>query len=109
MTVQPSLFDQPPTGPLPERPRFDGAVYVPRVDDVRLTGQLRRVFDLMSDGRWRTLAEIEQATGDPAASVSAQLRHLRKSRFGAHRVEKRRRGAAEAGLWEYQLIINTAS
>ncbi|KKL56177.1 hypothetical protein LCGC14_2247980, partial [marine sediment metagenome] len=36
-----------------------------------------------------TLCEIEDLTGDPPASISAQLRHLRKERFGAHTVERR--------------------
>jgi hypothetical protein len=67
----------------------------------RLCGQIKRIYDLMSDGRWRSLAEIERATGDPQASISAQIRHLRKDRFGGHRVEKRRRG--ESGTWEYQV------
>ena len=83
--------------------RFDGPVYVPQHDLKRLTGQILRVFALMRDGRWRTLSEIEKTIGDPAASVSAQLRHLRKERFGAHVVAKRARGNRSIGLWEYRL------
>lgn len=45
----------------------------------------------------------EWTEGDPAASVSAQLRHLRKPRFGGFVVEKRPRGDRERGLWEYRL------
>ncbi len=103
-TEQASLFDMPPG--LPARPRFDGPVYVPALDDRRLTGQLLRIFELMRDGQWRTLPEIEEETDDPAASISAQLRHLRKARFGSHRVDKRRRTSATSGLWEYRLIVN---
>ena len=84
--------------------RFDGAEYVPSLDNKRLTGQILRVFELMRDGRWRTLQEIADATGDPHASISAQLRHLRKIRFGAHVVNRRARGERERGLFEYQLI-----
>lgn len=86
-----------PAGPL----RFDGAEYVRSLDDVRLTGQIRRVFELMRDGHWRTLDEIGHATGDPVASISAQLRHLRRPRFGRFQVEKRHRGEPCRGLWEY--------
>jgi hypothetical protein len=57
----------------------------------------------MKDGQWRTLEEIAQATGDPQASVSAQLRHLRKNKFGSYIVNKRSRGDREHGLWEYQV------
>ena len=85
-------------------PRFNGSDYSPEYDDARLTGQLRRVYSLMIDGVWRTLQDISLATGDPQASASAQLRNLRKSRFGAHTVNKRSRGDRERGLFEYQLI-----
>lgn len=89
---------------LPAPPaHFDGPVYEPRFDLARLTGQIERVHGFMADGGWHTLAEIEAATGDPAASVSAQLRHLRKARFGSHTVEKRPRGDREHGLWEYRM------
>lgn len=83
---------------------FNGPVYDHDADHARLTGQLKRVYDCMADGQWRTLAEIEAVTGDPPASISAQLRHLRKQRFGAFIVEKRSRGEREHGLWEYQLL-----
>jgi hypothetical protein len=85
--------------------KFNGPVYEARFDQKRLTGQILRVFGLMSDARWRTLSEIEAAIGDPPASVSAQLRHLRKQRFGAHTVEKRSRGERVTGLWEYKLLV----
>ena len=58
----------------------------------------------MIDGFWRTLREIENHTGDPQSSISAQLRHLRKKRFGGYTVEKRRRGEGAKGLWEYKLV-----
>ena len=79
--------------------RFNGPCYDPAIDNIRLTGQIKRVFDLMKDGSWRTLDEIAQATGDPHASISAQLRHLRKPRFGSFIVEKRSRGDRGNGLW----------
>lgn len=85
--------------------RFDGSDYIPVFDDTRLRGQIRRVYDLMKDGKFRTLSEIERITGDPQASISAQLRHLRKERFGGHEVNKRPRGSRFNGLFEYQLIF----
>jgi len=71
---------------------FDGPAYDPTFDRARLTGQALRVWRCMADGRWRTLQEIADSTGDPESSVSAQLRHLRKKRFGEHTVLKRTRG-----------------
>lgn len=81
-----------------------GPAYDAQVDGARLENQLNRNRDLMLDGHWRTLIEIQGRTGDPEASVSAQLRHLRKDRFGAYAVEKRRR-IPKCGLWEYRLLL----
>lgn len=84
--------------------RFNGDDYNPPRDDPRLRRQVFRVFVTMIRGRWRTLQEITRITGDPEASVSAQLRHLRKPRFGSYIVEKRHRGAESSGLYEYRLL-----
>jgi len=80
---------------------FNGSDYVPVRDNPRLTNQIEKVFDLMKDATWRTLAEISYNTDAPEASVSAQLRHLRKDRFGGHTVEKRYDGG---GLYSYALL-----
>lgn len=84
-------------------PHFNGSDYQPELDFDRLSTQLDRILDLMIDGNWRTLDEISRATGDPSASISAQLRHLRKPRFGSYTVDKRRRGTRIAGLFEYKV------
>lgn len=82
--------------------RFNGADYRADRDNARLSGQLQRVFDCMKGGQWRTLPEIARLTGDPEASISAQLRHLRKDRFGGHTVN---REYIADGLYRYQLIV----
>lgn len=79
---------------------FDGADYIPKRDDRRLLGQFEKVRALMLDGAWRTLQQIADAIGEPPASVSAQLRHLRKERFGAYTVEKCYCGS---GLYKYRV------
>ena len=84
--------------------RFNGADYVPERDNPRLTGQILRIYSLMMDEQWRTLDEISRTTGDPHASVSAQLRHLRKPRFGGYTVERRHRGEPARGLYEYRVL-----
>lgn len=89
------LFNQPP------EVRFDGKTYEHAKDGERLKAQLGRVSSLMADGRWRTLAEISDATGDPEGSVSARLRDLRKPKFGQHTVDRRRKSR---GLWEYRVL-----
>jgi len=86
---------------------FDGPTYESSHDCARLTGQTRRVHQAMLAasylGQWLTLSEIRERTGDPEASISARLRDLRKDRFGGLEIEKRRRGEASRGLWEYRL------
>lgn len=88
---------------------FSGPAYTPETDNPRLSRQFTRVFQLMEDGLWRTLREIADETGAPEASVSAQLRHMRKPRFGGHQVNKRHRGPADHGLYEYQLQVNVGT
>jgi hypothetical protein len=82
--------------------RFDGATIDQERDGARLSRQHRLVRDLMSDGNWRTLAEIARATGCPEASVSARLRDYRKPAHGGHTVERR---YVDRGLHEYRLIL----
>jgi hypothetical protein len=61
-------------------------------------------------GTWLTLDELARLTKYPPASISAQLRHLRKPRHGAFVVEKRQREVDEVArqvaagpVWEYRL------
>lgn len=78
---------------------FDGVDYQPELDFVRLKGQMERIYNLMIDGNWRSLSHIARITGDPEASISAQLRNFRKPRFGAYQVNRKREG----NTWLYQL------
>jgi hypothetical protein len=85
---------------------FSGETFDSVLDTVRLSRQAQLVFDLMRDGEWRTLQEITSAIGcGSEAGVSARLRDFRKLKFGAFVVDRRRRGAGEDGLWEYQLRL----
>jgi len=83
--------------------RFSGSDYDDARDRDRLRGQILRVFDAMQSGLWFSLDALSKTTGDPPASVSAQLRHLRKERFGAHTVEKKHLGE---GMYVYRLEVN---
>lgn len=69
-------------------------------------------------GIWLTLTEIAEATEFAEASISAQLRHLRKAHHGGYHVEKRHRRAARGAgtmrrtrdarrgpvIWEYLVL-----
>jgi hypothetical protein len=84
-------------------PLFDrtyGPAFNEEKDGDRIRKQHEAIRDYMLVNEWKTLAEIEAALGYPQASISAQLRHLRKKRFGSHYVSKRRR---HEGTWEYKV------
>ena len=82
--------------------RFDGSDYVHKRDGIRLTGQLERVFDVMKSGQWISLRELSDRAKCPEASASAQMRNLRKERFGGFEVEKK---YTHLGLFLYRLKV----
>lgn len=87
---------------------FDGQTFDQAKDGQRLSSQLIRVANYMLSHDWRTLAKIRHdleylyQTNVPEASISARLRDLRKDRFGAWIVE-RRRADNKKGLYEYRV------
>ena len=81
---------------------FDGATYDHRFDYERLHGQLKAVFELMRDGRWRTLSDIGTAVEGSEASLSARLRDLRKAKYGAHQIQRESVGG---GLFRYRMVM----
>jgi len=55
---------------------------------------------------WVSLAELAENTKFPPASISAQLRHLRKEKYGAWKVERRKpTWVTEELVWEYRLGV----
>ena len=81
---------------------------------VRIKTQREVLRDVMLSAReceaWLTLSELAAITRYPAASISAQLRHLKKPQFGNFVLEKRMRDKAEMHsghvhgvVWEYRL------
>ena len=71
--------------------------------------QMERVYMAMRDGKYKTLQEIEILTHDSQPSISAQLRHLRKDKYGSYLVFKRIAGSRasrlfDPSLFEYQLL-----
>ena len=83
---------------------FDGDHYDPAIDRERLTGQIKDVYRAMVDGRWHTVEELQDATGHPQASISAQLRNLRKERYGGHDIIGRYRVNTNR-IFEYKLPV----
>jgi hypothetical protein len=90
----------------PEAPVLEGhrqgETYVAEFDYDRLNQQMKKVYDVVKDGKWISLSDLAAKTASPEASVSARLRDLRKSQYGALTVERRR--VKERGLYEYRLL-----
>lgn len=93
---------------------FDGVTYEAKHDELRLTGQLGDVYEVMKDGGWYTLEDIQglaatntRAAGEKKwhsqAGISARIRDFRKEKFGGYSVERRR--TRHPGLWEYRLVL----
>jgi len=87
-------------------------------DETQLAAIRELMMRAFGRGVWLTLGEIAEATEFGEASISAQLRHLRKAHHGGYRVEKRRRWPARASaatrkiqdarrgpvIWEYRVL-----
>ncbi len=86
---------------------FPGAVYEPRLDFPRLASQVEVIRSTMHQakqaGLWLSLREIENRTGYTTASISAQLRNLKKAPWFLQLSKRRRHGNPHHGLWEYQV------
>ena len=81
-----------------------GPAYDEQRDGARLKHQHEKIREwMLAQNGWKTLIEIHAALEFPEASISAQLRHLRKVQFGSYRVEKRRR-SSPGGTWEYRVL-----
>jgi hypothetical protein len=95
-------------------------------DARRLRSQREIIRDVMLSaadcGTWLTLGELRALTRYGEASISAQLRHLRKSENGGYDVAKRHREDAGPGrsgfdgrgecIWKYRVargvVVNAA-
>lgn len=69
---------------------------------LKLTGDLKMIFDIMSDGQAHLVSDIAKTLDLPECSVSAQLRHLRKPRHGGYIIQ---RISLTKGLSAYQMIL----
>src|SRR5579862_5128024 len=84
-------------------------------DETQMAAIRHLMVAASSRGAWLTLSEIAQHTEFGEASISAQLRHLRKKRNGRYLVEKRPRrrvhpkvvagmATCQGAVWEYRVF-----
>ena len=89
----------------------------PEEDETQLAAIRELTTRASARGIWLTLAEIAEATEFAEASISAQLRHLRKAHHGGYHVEKRHRCSTRGVtmrkirdtrrgpvIWEYRVL-----
>ena len=65
-----------------------------------------RIWELMCDGKYRTLEQIREITGASRFGVGQQLRHLRTAKFGKHMIHCRRQSKMKWAPTEHRLIVN---
>ena len=109
---------KPDLGRIPEGVRASVASKPGEYDARRLRSQREIIRDVMMSAAdcetWLTLGELRALTRYGEASISAQLRHLRKTENGGYDVVKRHREGGRSGgrpvadgrsecVWEYRL------
>lgn len=89
-------------------PHFSGATYDHELDHARLSTALGRVYDLMKDGKWRTLRDIAEHCKTSEAGASARLRDLRKTPIQRlYNVDGVHTMRVAGGLWAYKVVVCT--
>lgn len=65
-----------------------------------------KIYEIMKDGRWRSLPDLERALGHRymVTSISARLRDFRKAKHGSYVVESRPR-IGQPHTYEYRLVV----
>jgi hypothetical protein len=87
-------------------PRFESGVDLSASDHIRLGAQIKRVLDVLSDGRWYTVPELQDEIfgrfqiRDPEPSLSAQIRNLKKQKHGGHDIRRIRLG----NVYKFRLV-----
>jgi len=108
---------------LPEKVRASAGAKSGEYDARRLRSQREIIRDVMLAAAdcdtWLTLAELRAVTRYGEASISAQLRHLRKGENGGYDVAKRHREGATVTrtgsdgrgecVWEYRIDRGTGA
>ncbi len=73
------------------------------IELAKMTGARKQVFDIMIDGEWRHLQQIQDKMFDfaPEQSIGIYLRSFREPKYGGYKVEKRK--LSPARVFEYRV------
>lgn len=83
----------------PEKTKFHGETYDATVDRERLSGQLQRVFDVLSGGREYPIDELARLSGVSVISISKRASDLRI--YHGYNVVARR---IDKGYFAYKML-----
>jgi len=86
----------------------DGRSFDQNLDSERLSSQMDRVIEAVSDGQYHDLNSLVAKCGGTTASISARLRDLRKPKFGGHTVTSTRVGDPRSGKWVYKVTFKNS-
>jgi hypothetical protein len=64
---------------------------------------LYKLLSVVKDGKWRTIKQLSDATGNIPTAASANMRNLRKAKYGGYIIERRHLGN---GLYEYRMALD---
>lgn len=90
-------------------PHPDGESYKAPLDHDRIARHHIIIKNIMLDGKEHSHAELEEAIRDAGyevkdSTVSARQRDLRKPKFGAYNIIRRRVGSGKDGHFVYRLL-----
>jgi hypothetical protein len=102
-----SLFNCPP--PKIIMGDRDGETFNRARDIDRLDNAMGRIYSMMKDGKWYTLAELSSAGECSEACASARFRDLSKPKFrGPNANWTTQKEHVSRGLWHYRLVFEVA-
>ena|SRR3990167_874785 len=92
---------------------IDDTDFYPHGDNItekeksKMTGARNDVFQIMRDGAWRTIEQIQGMMFEfcPSQSVTIYLRSFREAQYGSYIVKKKKLGRGR--VFQYQVLFPT--
>lgn len=72
----------------------------PATNPVRNDTVIGRTFEVLKDGQWHTLADINNVTGDSPARIASRIRELRMPMYGNYNIDTQQ---VSAYVWKYKI------
>jgi hypothetical protein len=75
-----------------------------RLGNRALTEPATRLWNVLQDGSWRTIADLARASDNEPETVTGWLKDFQTPLYGGQDLEKRRAPADQGGAWEVRLV-----